>query len=53
MARTIKVEDGTGNVFADLELPNPEERVAKADHAIRIAGIIRARRLTQANAARI
>jgi predicted XRE-type DNA-binding protein len=53
MAKTIDVERGSGNVFADLGLPNPEERLAKADLAIRIAGVIRARRLTQASAARI
>src|ERR1700730_4117889 len=53
MAKTINVERGSGNVFADLGLPNPEERLAKADLAIRIAGVIRARRLTQASAARI
>jgi len=34
-------------------LPNPEERLAKAALAFRIAGVIRARRLTQAGAARI
>jgi predicted XRE-type DNA-binding protein len=53
MAKAIPVEDGSGNVFADVGLANPEERLAKADLAIRIAETIRARRLTQANAARI
>jgi len=53
MSRVIDVEEGSGNVFTDLGLPNPEERLAKADLAIRIAGVIRSRRLTQANAARI
>jgi predicted XRE-type DNA-binding protein len=53
MARAIDIEESSGNVFADLGLPNPEERLAKADLAIRIAGVIRARRLTQASAARI
>jgi len=53
MARAIEVEEGSGNVFADLGLPNPEERLAKAGLAVRIAGVIRARRLTQASAARI
>ena len=53
MAKTIEVEQGSGNVFADIGLPNPEERLAKASLAFRIAGVIRARRLTQANAARI
>ena len=53
MAKAIEVEEGSSNVFADLGLPNPEERLAKADLAIRIAGAIRARRLTQTTAARI
>ncbi len=53
MTRAIEVEEGSGNAFADLGLPNPEERLAKADLAIRIAEVIRARRLTQASAARI
>jgi predicted XRE-type DNA-binding protein len=53
MAKAIKKVQGSGNVFADIGLPNPEERLAKADLAIRIASTIRARRLTQARAARI
>jgi predicted XRE-type DNA-binding protein len=53
MAKAIEVEEGSGNVFADLRLPNPEERIAKAGLAFRIAGVIRARRLTQASAARL
>jgi len=43
---------GSGNVFADLELPNPEERLAKARLAIEIGKLITARRLTQAEAGR-
>jgi predicted XRE-type DNA-binding protein len=53
MPKTIDVEESSGNVFADMGLPNPEERLAKADLAVRVAGVIRARRLTQADAARI
>ncbi len=53
MPKTIDVEESSGNVFADMGLPNPEERLAKADLAIRVAGVIRARRLTQADAARM
>lgn len=49
----LEVEEGSGNVFADLGLPNPEERLAKAGLALRIAAVIRARRLTQAGAARL
>jgi predicted XRE-type DNA-binding protein len=53
MAKAIRVEESSGNVFADIGLPNPEERLAKAALAIRIASAIRARRLTQSHAARI
>lgn len=51
MNKKIAVEEGSGNVFADISLPNPEERLAKADLATRIAETIRARRLTQTRAA--
>ncbi len=54
MTKAIPVEESSGNVFADIGLANPEERLAKADLAIRIAAAIRApRRLTQARAARV
>jgi predicted XRE-type DNA-binding protein len=53
MSKKIEVEQGSGNVFADIGLPNPEERLAKADLAIRISETIRARRLTQTRAAHI
>lgn len=50
MAKRDYVES-SGNVFADLGLPNAEEMLAKAELAIKIAGIIRQRRLTQVQAA--
>src|SRR5579872_2954118 len=53
MSKKIQVEEGSGNVFADIGLPNPEQRLAKAGLAIRISQAIRARRLTQARAARL
>jgi predicted XRE-type DNA-binding protein len=53
MGRRIKIQMSSGNVFADIGLPNPEERLAKAELAIRIAEAIRARRLTQTRAARV
>ena len=43
--------EGSGNVFADLGLPNADERLAKADLAIKITEILRRRRLTQVQAA--
>ncbi|MGA2596967.1 MAG: helix-turn-helix transcriptional regulator [Bryobacteraceae bacterium] len=47
-AKRIKVIEGSGNVFADLGLPNPEERLAKADLVREIGKNISRRRLTQA-----
>ena len=43
----------SGNVFADLGLPNPEETLAKAELANKIIVLIRVRRLTQAQAAKL
>lgn len=51
MSEEIKIEDSSGNVFADLGLPDAEERMAKADLVMRIAEGVRTRRLTQAKAA--
>jgi predicted XRE-type DNA-binding protein len=51
--KEVEVEDSSGNVFADLGLPDPEERLAKADLAIAIARSIRERGLTQAQAAEL
>lgn len=53
MTDAIEVEEGGGNVFADLGLPDAEERLAKAELALRIAGAVRDRRLTQAKAAEL
>jgi predicted XRE-type DNA-binding protein len=51
MSDDFKIEEGSGKVFADLGLSNPEERLTKADLAMQIATALRARRLTQAKAA--
>lgn len=53
MAKRIRVEHSSGNVFTDIGIPSAEEHVAKAGLACRIGDAVRARRLTQANAARI
>ncbi len=47
------VEPSSGNVFADLGLPNPEELLAKATLAHRIHVLLAERKLTQRKAARI
>ena len=43
----------SGNVFADLGVPNPEEALAKAELAHKIAELIRAEGLTQKRAAEL
>ena len=43
----------SGNVFKDMGLPNPEERLAKAKLTTIINKIIEERRLTQSQAAKI
>ncbi len=48
MPRKLRAEKSSGNVFADLALPNPEDRLAKASLAFRIAQAIRSRQLTAA-----
>jgi predicted XRE-type DNA-binding protein len=44
---------GSGNVFADLRVPRPEEALAKAELAHKITKLIERRRLTQAEAAKL
>ena len=45
-----QVEHGSGNVFADLERPDAEAHLLKAELVAGIDRIIRQRRLTQARA---
>jgi predicted XRE-type DNA-binding protein len=47
----IIFEVSSGNVFQDLGLPHPEERLLRAELAHRIATIIEDRHLTQREAA--
>jgi predicted XRE-type DNA-binding protein len=47
-AKNIEVEVGSGNVFADLGLPDAEERLLKAELVFRIAQLIDQKKLTQA-----
>jgi predicted XRE-type DNA-binding protein len=50
---SITVTRGGGNVFADLGLPNPEERLTKARLAILIDAAIQERGLTQHEAGKL
>ncbi len=50
MSTDIKITPSSGNVFADLNLPNPEERLVKTTIALSIGELIEKRGLTQAEA---
>ena len=46
------ITESSGNVFADLGLPNPEQELMKAELTLQIYRIIKERDLTQAEAAK-
>ncbi len=52
-ASKIAIERGSGNVFKDLGLPEPEAALTRAELSILIEQIIRRRELTQVQAARL
>jgi predicted XRE-type DNA-binding protein len=47
-ARKPTVRRGSGNVFADLGLPNPEQELLKAQLTLQIYRIVKSRGLSQA-----
>jgi|SRR5262245_2100768 predicted XRE-type DNA-binding protein len=53
MSETITIEQGSGNVFADLGYPNAEEALTKARLAQRITAVLEKKRLTQIQAAQL
>ena len=53
MAKKTRITRGSGNVFADLGLPNPEQELLKAQLTLQIYRIVKQRRLTQAQAASV
>jgi predicted XRE-type DNA-binding protein len=56
MAKTstaIAHEKSSGNIFADLGLPHPEQELLKARLTLQIYRIIKARRVTQTQAGEI
>jgi predicted XRE-type DNA-binding protein len=48
-----RVTRGSGNVFADLGLPNPEQRFVKAGLVLQVHSVVEARGLSQAEVASI
>ena len=53
MSDDTRVQISNGNVFADLGLPNPEERLVKAELASKISSVIDQKNLTQIEAAEL
>jgi predicted XRE-type DNA-binding protein len=51
MTEKMQVHSSSGNVFADLGLPNPDELLIKAELVHQISEIVSARQLTQTEAA--
>src|ERR1700730_5019033 len=49
----IRVKEGSGNVFADIDFPNPEGEQLKARLTLQIYRLIKDRGLTQAKAGAI
>jgi predicted XRE-type DNA-binding protein len=47
------VTEGSGNVFADLGLPNPEQELLKAQLTLQIYGILKESGMTQVEIAKI
>ncbi len=53
MSKKVKFEESSGNVFADIDLPDAEELHLKAQLGYEVFRIIEERKLTQAEAADI
>ncbi len=53
MTNEIKVQSSSGNVFADLELQNPEELLIKAELVRQISRMIDTRKMTQTEASQM
>jgi predicted XRE-type DNA-binding protein len=49
----VRAEKSSGNVFADLGIPHPEQELLKARLALEVYRLIRKRGLTQAAAGKI
>jgi predicted XRE-type DNA-binding protein len=53
MSEQMQVHSSSGNVFADLGLPNPDELMLKAELVNQIDELISARQLTETEAAEL
>jgi predicted XRE-type DNA-binding protein len=53
MKKKLNYEIGSGNVFADIGLPNAQEHLVRAELVYKIDGLMKARGLKQAAAAKL
>src|SRR5437870_13452121 len=53
MKKDVGYEKGSGNVFADIGLPNADEHLVKAQLVYKISGLMKARGLKQVAAAKL
>jgi|SRR5579863_2422110 len=53
MRKTARVVEGSGNVFADLGLPNPEQELLKAQLTLQIHAILKDSGMTQVEIAKV
>ncbi len=51
--RLARVTEGSGNVFADLDLPHPEQELVKAQLTLQIYSILKGSGMTQVEMAKI
>lgn len=51
--RVTRVTEGSGNIFADLDLPNPEQELLKAQLTLQIYTILKESGMTQVEIAKI
>jgi len=51
--RVARVTEGSGNVFADLGLPNPEQELLKAQLTLQIYTILKGSGMTQVDIAKV
>jgi predicted XRE-type DNA-binding protein len=52
-SRVSRVTEGSGNIFADLGLPNPEQELLKAQLTLQIYTILKDSGMTQVDIAKI
>src|SRR5258706_255339 len=50
---SVRITESSGNVFADLGVPNPEQELMKAELTLQLYRIVKQRGMTQAETAKV